>query len=118
MRPARYSGPRQGDLVLRPCHAVAIAVVVIVCFTSIAPCGEDSPIALRRVFIGGDRIPQEIERQQEMALVPRPQFEASVRKAEYVMKSNRLPVRLAEARYRAVLRDGHLTGTAVWKINN
>ena len=75
------------------------------------------PVPLRRLLITPDRLPEEMKRLRQAALVrlPRAEFEDLVRRAARGVAA-RNPPRLVEARYRAALTDLALAGTAQWKV--
>jgi hypothetical protein len=74
--------------------------------------------ALRRVLLTPDRLPGAIEqlRQGVLQELPRSEFEDKVNRANRAIDAQRHPPRLAEARYRARLADGALTGTGLWRV--
>jgi hypothetical protein len=76
--------------------------------------GPAEPVPLRRVLLTPDRLPQEMKRVQQGALVrlPRDEFEELVRRA--ARGAAREAPQLVEARYRAALGEESLAGTGQW----
>ncbi len=81
-----------------------------------APGTRSDPFPIRRTFLTGDRLAAALADAARGALVrlPREEFEAKVRVA--AARAAAPPPRLAEARYKATLADGRLTGTAEWRV--
>jgi hypothetical protein len=78
---------------------------------------EVDPLPIRRILLPPDKLPGELKRLRQGALVrlPRPAFETLVREAR--AGPARSAPRLIEARYRASLGNGQaLVGTAQWKV--
>jgi hypothetical protein len=78
------------------------------------------PLPLRRLLISPERIPLELRRARQDALVqmPREEFEARVAEAARAALATQSPPRLVEARYRVSLVDTALVGTAQWTVIN
>jgi hypothetical protein len=74
------------------------------------------PFPIRRTFLTGDRLAAALADAARGALtrLPREEFEAKVRTA--AARAAAPAPRLAEARYKATLADGGLTGTAEWRV--
>jgi hypothetical protein len=77
------------------------------------------PLPLRRIAISPDRVP-EVMKSAGGALVriPRAELEKLLRDAARADEARRSPPRLIEARYRASLADGALSGSLEWKIRH
>jgi hypothetical protein len=73
---------------------------------------------LRRVHIGPERIPLELERAQKgiLVLLPRSDFEARVQQAALAAESAANPPRLSRAFYTAHLEGESLVGDADWSV--
>jgi hypothetical protein len=84
------------------------------------PAGSGDPLPLRRVLLTSERLPAELKRVRDGVLVQlgRAEFEERLRQAARAV--GRVAPRLAEARYRAALRDvgGNpaLIGTGQWTV--
>jgi hypothetical protein len=104
---------------LSPCH-LAIFLLIVGASAWGAREEEGDPFPLRRILLPAAKLPAELRRQGEGALVrlPRPEFEKLVQEAAKAKKSSQ-PPRLVEARYRAALGEAPaLVGTAQWKVLN
>jgi hypothetical protein len=105
---SRFSGSRSSILCL-------LSSIVLLT-TAGAGEGPTEPVPLRRVLLTPDRLPQEMKRVQQGALVriPRDEFEELVRRA--ARGAGREVPQLVEARYRAALAEEALVGTGQWKV--
>jgi len=76
------------------------------------------PLPLRRVQIGPERVPAELERMQKgiLVLLPRPEFEAKVQEAAVAVELADTPPRLIKTRYKAQLAEQALIGSAEWSV--
>jgi hypothetical protein len=88
-------------------------------FAEETPAALPDPLPLRRVLLSGERLQQELKKVRDGVLVQMPlaEFEARVQRA--ARAASRTTPRLAEARYRASLRDGaapSLGGSGQWTI--
>jgi hypothetical protein len=99
-----------------PLAAVAGATSFVPGTESSVPSAAADPFPIRRTFLTGDRLTAALADAARGALarLPREEFEAKVRAA--AAHAAAPPPRLAEARYRAALTDGGLTGTAEWHV--
>jgi hypothetical protein len=94
--------------------------VICMLFPLALAAGEEQarpdPIPLRRVNIGPERVPAELERVQKgmLVLLPRAEFEAKVQKAAAAVELANAPPRLSKTRYTARLTDMALVGKAEW----
>jgi hypothetical protein len=81
------------------------------------PRPED-PLPIQRLELPVERIPAEMEnvRRNMLRLMPRSDFEDLVQMAAQAREAERDPPRLVEAKYRAVLQEDGLSGSAEWKI--
>src|SRR5207245_1216995 len=84
------------------------------------PAPLPDPLPLRRLLISPERLPFELQRARQGALVqmPREEFEARVAEAARAGAAIKNPPHLVEARYHASLVDSALVGTGQWTIAN
>jgi hypothetical protein len=86
-----------------------------------APAADPTPadpLPLQRLLISPERLPFELQRVRQGALIQmtRDEFEARVAEAARAREAVRNPPRLVEARYHARLIDTALIGTAEWTV--
>jgi hypothetical protein len=94
-------------------------VLGLAAFAAESPATLPDPLPLRRVLLSPERLQEELKKVREGVLVqmPRDEFEARVQRAARAVP--RIAPRLAEAHYRATLRDGaapSLGGSGEWTI--
>src|SRR5688500_6497846 len=109
-------------ILLLAAAAVALAVPaalprdpVAVAVSAIPPPAAD-PFPIRRTFLTVDRLATALAEAARAALtrLSREEFEAKVRAA--ARRAADPSPRLAEARYKAILSDAGLSGTAEWRV--
>src|SRR5262245_48950285 len=78
----------------------------------------EDPVPIQRIELPAERIAAEMEnvRRNVLKQMPRSEFEVLVQRAAQARQAEREPPRLLEARYRAVLENDGLIGSAEWKI--
>lgn len=86
----------------------------------LSPChGEESEgtPAFRRLLLPPERLPEELKRVQEGVLVrlPAAEFDSLVERATQA-GTRKIPPRLVEARYHAILKEDCLIGEGQWKL--
>jgi hypothetical protein len=74
---------------------------------------------IRRQYLSPERLAQELKRVEEGVLIRLPvaEFDERVKRAAQANK-RKVPPRLLEARYHAVLKDESLVGDAQWKVRH
>ena len=85
---------------------------------SLSPClGDEGMPIIRRQYLPPERLAQELKRVEEGVLIRLPvaEFDERLKRAAQASK-RKVPPRLLEARYHAVLQDEALVGDAQWKV--